>query len=98
MLPLQWRNARTKNRAVAEVGTGGGASSRPEEEDATDARGKTKPQQGSNATVNFKNGLLSSEWYGRPTIKLGNSVSKEAENEEEPQGFQLAQISKQEWH
>lgn len=71
MLPLQWRSVRTKNRAVAEAGIGGRARIRPEDEDAVEARVKSKPQQGSNSTVNFKNGLLSSEWGGRPTIRLG---------------------------
>lgn len=95
-LPLQWRGARTRNRAVAEAGIGGRARIRPEDEDAAEARAKLKPQQGSNSTVNFKNGLQSSEWCGRPTIRLGNSQCLRRQRmKNSPQGFQPGQISKQ---
>lgn len=41
VLPLQWRSARTKNRAVAKAGIGGWERIRPEDEDAAEARVKS---------------------------------------------------------
>lgn len=55
VLALQWRSARTKNRAVAEAGVGGRARLRPEDEDAAEARVKSlRSPSKAQTLLNFK--------------------------------------------